>query len=190
MAVNVFKRPASRSLLFTMAMVVAGLVLVGCSGDGEEGSSSSAEPAQEQQAESGQLPQNAPQTLSASDVDDEELQTAARIALSVQRGTRQDRIKMQKELKQKYGNPQQMDSTQKAEAQKEIRRRQLEMQKKQMKIMQKQAEEEGMEPKRFRAIMRSAQQDSTLRTRLQQTMKQQMKQQQPQGLQGPGQQNP
>ena len=188
MASSVFNRPASRAFLFTMAMVMTGLLLVGCSGDGEEGSSSP-ETSQEQQTESGQIPQRAPQTLSASDVNDEELQTAASIALSVQMSTRQDRIKMQKEMKEKYGNPQQMDSTQKAEAQKEMRRRQLEMQKKQMKIMQQQAEAEGMEPKRFRAIMRSAQQDSTLRTRLQQTMKEQMKAQQPQGMQGPSQQN-
>jgi len=195
MAVNVFDRPVSRIFLFTMAMITTGLLLVGCSGDGGEDASSSASDSspgasQEQQAEPGQMPQRAPQTLSASDVNDEELRTAASIALSVQMSTRQDRIKMQKEMKEKYGNPQQMDSTQKAKARTEMRRRQMEMQKKQMKIMQQQAEEEGMEPKRFRAIMRSAQQDSTLRTRLQQTMKEQMKQRQPQGMQGPGQQNP
>lgn len=138
----------------------------------------------------GQVPQpDSTQFLSSADVSDEEVQTAARIAVSVQMATQQDRMRMQKEMQQKYGNPQQMDSTQKARARKEMRRRQMKMQKKQMKIMQQQAEEEGMSPQKFQRLMRSAQQDSTLRKRLQTAMKMQMKKQQSQRNQNPNQQN-
>lgn len=190
MTVNVFKRMVSRSLLLTVAVVAAGLLLAGCLGEGE-GDSSTSSQSQQRQTEPGQMSQpGAPQPLSPSEIGDEQLQTAARIAVSVQMSTQQDRMKMQKEMQAKYGNPQQMDSTEKAQAQKEIRRRQMELQKKQMKIMQQQAEKEGMDPQRFREIMRSAQQDSTLRTKLQQAMKEQMREQQSQRMPAPNQQNP
>ena len=135
-----------------------------------------------------------PQVLSSSDVSQQQVQKAARIAMSVQMGTRADRMKMRKEMQEKYGDPQQMDSTQKAKAQKEIRRRQMEMQKKQMKILQEEAKKEGMDPQTFQQIMRSAQQDSTLQNRLQTAMKTQMQKQMKEQMQermqqGAGQQN-
>lgn len=134
----------------------------------------------------GQIPQrDTTKLLSSADVSDEQVQKAARIAVSVQMATRQDRMRIRKEMKKKYGNPQQMDSTQKARARKEMRRRQLKMRKKQMKIIQREAKKEGMTSQTFRTLMRSAQQDSTLQKRLQTAMKAQMKQQQPQGNQNP-----
>jgi hypothetical protein len=96
---------------------------------------------------------------------------------------------MRKQMKQKYGNPQQMDSTQKAQARKEMRRQQMQMRKKQMQMMQAEAEKEGMSPKMFRQIMRSAQQDSTLKKDIQAAMKAQMKKRQSQMNQGPPNQN-
>ncbi len=117
------------------------------------------------------------ETLSSSDVSDEEVQKVATVMMSVQAATREDRMQMQKDMKQKYGNPQEMDSTQKAQARKEMRKRQMAMQKKSMKIMQKEAKNEDMDPNRVQTILRSAQQDSTLGKRLKQAMQEQMKQQ-------------
>lgn len=139
----------------------------------------------------GQMPQpGSAQTLSSSDVSDEEVQKVASIMMSVRSSTRQDRMKMMKEMKQKYGNPQQMDSTQKAKMRRDVRKRRMAMQKKTMKIMQQEAKKENMDAKRVQTILRSAQQDSTLGKRLKQAMQSQMKQQGgmggPQGG-GPGQ---
>jgi hypothetical protein len=128
-------------------------------------------------------------TLSASDVSQEQVQTAARIATTIQSAMRAQQMKMRKQMKQKYGNPQQMDSTQKAQARKEMRRQQMQMRKKQMQMMQAEAEKEGMSPKMFRQIMRSAQQDSTLKKDIQAAMKAQMKKRQSQMNQGPPNQN-
>jgi len=186
------RRVLSRILIGCAALVVP-LVLAGCSGDDTESSTSQQQSTQSpqeqgrsQQGQTGQMPEpGASQMLSSSDVSDEQLQTAARIAMSVQMGMQEDRAQMRKDMKQKYGNPQQMDSTQKRKAQKEMRRRQLEMRKKQMSLMQEEAENEDMDPKTFRQIMRSAQQDSTLQRRLQKAMKAQMKKQQPQMNQSP-----
>lgn len=126
----------------------------------------------------GQMPQQGQaETLSSSDVSDEEVKKVASIMMSVQMATRQDRMKMQKDMKQKYGNPQEMDSTQKAQARKEMRKRQMAMRKKSMKIMQKEAQNEDMDPQRVQTILRSAQQDSELGKRLKQAMQAQMKQQ-------------
>lgn len=179
------------------ALMAAVLMIGGCSGDGEDpaaSSSSTERPSQgqtqqpQQQGQRGQMPEpGASQTLSSSDVSEEQLQTAARIVASIQMGTRKDRMEMQKDMREKYGNPQQMDSTQKAKARKEMQRRQMEMQKKQMSIMQEEAENEGMDPKTLRQIIRSARQDSTLQRRLQRAMKAQMKKQQPQMNQSPNQ---
>ena len=165
---------AAHAWLLIPVLAVA-LVLAGCSGDDSQSSSSdtSQEPAQQQQGQSGQMGQD--QSLSSSDVTDEQIQQAARVAMSVQMGTRQDRMQMRKDMKEKYGNPQDMDSTQKAAAQKEMRQRQMELQKKQMKIMRKEAEKEGMNPQTFQQIMRAAQRDSTLQQELQMAMKEQMK---------------
>jgi len=184
------RRVLSR-ILIGGAVLVAPLGLAGCSGDDTESTSSSTsqQPTQspqqqersQQQGQTGQIPEpGRPQTLSSSDVSEEQLQTAARVAMSVRMGMREDQMQMRKEMKEKYGNPQQMDSTQKQKARKEMRRRQMEMRKKQMSLMQEEAKNEGIDPKTFRQIMRSAQQDSTLQRRLQNAMKAQMKKQQPQ----------
>ena len=128
----------------------------------------------------GQMPQpgNA-QTLSSSDVSDQEIQKLARIMMTVRTSTRQDRMKMRKEMKQKFGNPQEMDSTQKAQARREMRKRRMAMRKKTMKIMQKEAKKEGIKPQRVQMILKSARQDSTLQQRVRQAMKAQMKKQSP-----------
>jgi len=125
----------------------------------------------------GQLPQGNTQSLSSSDVSDEEVQKVARIAVSAQMATRQERMQMRKEMKQKYGNPQEMDSTQKAQARREMRKRQMAMQKKTMQAMQKEAKNEDMNPKRVQRILRSARQDSTLGKRLQKALKAEAKRQ-------------
>lgn len=137
----------------------------------------------------GQMPQPDTSTLSASDVSQEQVQSAARIAVTIQSSMRAQQMKMRKQMKQKYGNPQQMDSTQKAQARKEMRRQQMEMRKQQMKMMQQEAQKENMDPAMFRRIMRSAQQDSTLKQQIQQAMKTQMKQQRSQMRQNPNPQN-
>lgn len=184
-----------------MPVLLAALLIGGCSGDDETGSSSSSQTPQQrpsqsqqrqgqqgqgQQGRAGQMQRpGQSQTLSASDVSEEQIQTAARIAVSIQSGTQEDRMRIQKEMQKKYGNPQQLDSTEKQKAHKEMRRRQMELRKKQMEILQKEAKKEGMEPQMFQRIMRSAQQDSTLRTRIRTAMKDQMKQQ----MTTPNQQN-
>lgn len=138
----------------------------------------------------GQMPQqNQSETLSASDVSQEQIEKAARIAVTIQSSMRAQQMKMRKQMKQKYGNPQDMDSTQKANAKREMRKQQMKMRKQQMKMMQQEAQKEEMDPKMFRQIMRSAQQDSTLKQQIQQAMKAQMKQQQSQMQQNPNSQN-
>jgi len=139
---------------------------------------------------SGQMPQQPDTTtLSASDVSQEQVEKAARIATTIQSSMRAQQMKMRKQMKRKYGNPQEMDSTQKANAKREMRRRQMKMRKKQMKMMQQQANKEGMSPKMFRRIMRSAQQDSTLKKKIQAAMRAQMKQKRSQMKQKPNPQN-
>ena len=138
----------------------------------------------------GQMPQQPDTTtLSASEVSQEQVEKAARIAATVQSSMRAQQMKMRKQMKEKYGNPQEMDSTQKANARREMKRQQMQMRKQQMKMMQQEAQKENMDPAMFRRIMRSAQEDSTLKKQLQQAMKAEMKQQRPQGGQGPNPQN-
>ena len=137
----------------------------------------------------GQMPQQGnQQMLSSEDVTDEQIQKVARIAVTAQMSTRQERMKMRKEMKQKYGNPQAMDSTQKAQARREMRKRQMAMRKKTMQVMQKEAKNEGMQPQMVQRILRSARQDSTLGQRLQQAIKAEAKRQRPSmgGQQGGG----
>ena len=126
--------------------------------------------------------------LSASDVSQEEIQKTARIAAAVQGPMRKVRMKLRRDMKNKYGNPQQMDSTQKANAKREIRRRQMKMRKKQMKLIQQESQKEGMKPQRFRKILQSARQDTTLQQKLQKAMKAEMKKQQSMGQQNPNNQ--
>ena len=128
----------------------------------------------------GQMPQpgNA-QTLSSSDVSDEEVQKVASIMMTVRTSTRADRMKMRKEMKQKFGNPQEMDSTQKAQARREMKKRQMAMRKKTMKVMQQEAKKENMNPQRVQTILRSARKDSTLQQRIRKAVKSEAKKQAP-----------
>ncbi|WP_118839754.1 hypothetical protein [Salinibacter ruber] len=138
----------------------------------------------------GQMPQQPDTTtLSASEVSQEQVDKAARIAAAVQSSMRAQQMKMRKQMKEKYGNPQEMDSTQKANARREMKRQQMRMRKQQMKMMQQESQKENMDPQMFRRIMRSAQQDSTLKKQIQQAMKAEMKKQQSQMQQNPNSQN-
>jgi hypothetical protein len=138
----------------------------------------------------GQMPQQPDTTtLSASEVSQEQIDKAARIAAAVQSSMRAQQMKMRKQMKEKYGNPQEMDSTQKANARREMKRQQMRMRKQQMKMMQQESQKENMDPQMFRRIMRSAQQDSTLKKQIQQAMKAEMKKQQSQMQQNPNSQN-
>jgi hypothetical protein len=171
------RRFVSRSLSLVGALLVAVFLLGGCSGESEESASDSQSQSQStQQDPSGSAPGSPPPTVSSADVSAEQLQQVARIAASVQMGTMQDRMKMRKDMQSKYGNPQQMDSTQKAKARRDMRQRQMKIRKKQMQIMQREAKKEGIDPQTFRSIMRSARQDTTLRNRLRKEMKAQMRQ--------------
>lgn len=118
--------------------------------------------------------------MSSSDVNDEQVQQAAQIAVELQMSGRQMRMEMQKQMREKYGNPQQMDSTQKAQMQRERKQQMQQMRKKQMKMMQQTSQEVGLDAQMFQRIMRSAQQDSTLQERLRTAMKSQMKERQSQ----------
>ncbi len=129
----------------------------------------------------GQVPQqDTTVTLTADDVSQEQIEKAARIAATVQTAMREQQMKMRKEMKQKYGNPQQMDSTQKAKAKREMRRQQMKMRKEQMKMLKQEAQKEEMDLKMFRRIMRSARKDSTLKKKIQTAMQAEMKKRQPQ----------
>ena len=97
----------------------------------------------------------APAPLSSDDVPDEEIESAAEIVVALQMQQQQ----MQQEMLQKYGNPQEMDSTQRRKAQREI-------QSKQQALMQKETNEHDLDAQRLNMIMTSAQQDSTLRERM------------------------
>ena len=138
----------------------------------------------------GQMPQQGDtEMLSSSDVTDEQVQKVARIAVAAQMSTQEERMQMRKDMKEKYGNPQEMDSTEKANARREMRKKQMAMRKKQKKVMQKEAQEEGMDPAMVQKILRSSQQDKKLQKRLRKAMKAQMKKQKSQmgGGQGGGQ---
>ncbi len=97
----------------------------------------------------------APAPLSSDDVSDEEVESAAEIVVAMQ----MQQQKMQQEMMQKYGNPQEMDSTQRREAKQEIQR-------KQQALMQEKTDEHGLGAQRLNMIMTSARQDSTLRERM------------------------
>lgn len=177
---SLLTRLARPGLLLGVTAVAAALLL-GCAENGETPAPQQPQPGTTQtQGQPGQMKPGGAQLLSPSEISDEQLQKAARIAVAVQQGTRQERMQFQKEMREKYGNPQQLDSAQKAKARKEIQRRQMKMQKKQMKLIREEAKEVGMDPKRFLTIMRSVQKDSTLQKRLQAAMKAQMKKQAPQ----------
>jgi len=136
-----------------------------------------------------QMPQQGQnKTLSSSDVSDEEVQKVARVLITARQSTRQMQMQKRREIKKKYGNPKEMDSTKKAQAKREMMQHQRKVRKKQMKAMQNEAEKENMNPKRVRRIMMSAQQDSTLQQRLRKAMKSEMKNQKSQmgGGQGGG----
>ncbi|PSQ95596.1 MAG: hypothetical protein BRD55_10200 [Bacteroidetes bacterium SW_9_63_38] len=126
-----------------------------------------------------------PKMLSSSDVSDEEINKVAKIAVKTQMATRKERQKLRRDMKKKYGNPQQMDSTEKAQARQEIRKKQMAMQKKTMKTMQKEAKKKDMDASKVQRVLQSAQQDSTLKKRLETAMREEAKSQRPQ-RKGPG----
>ena len=133
----------------------------------------------------GQMPQqDTTATLTADDVSQEQIQKAARIAATVQTAMREQQMKLRKQMKQKYGNPQQMDSTQQAKAKREMRRQQMKMRKKQMKMLKQETQKEEMNLKMFQRIMRSAREDSTLKKEIQAAMQAEMKKRQSQRGQG------
>jgi len=135
-----------------------------------------------------QMPQGGgPQPLSSSEVSDAQIQKAATIMMDLRTEGQKMRMQLKQKMKQKYGNPQEMDSTKKAQMRKEMMQEQRKMRKQQMKMMQKKANQEGMEPQMFKRIMTSAQKDSTLKKRLTSAMKAQAKQRQSQ-MGGSGQQ--
>jgi predicted metal-dependent peptidase len=137
----------------------------------------------------GQMPQGNTNPLSSEDVSEEEVKKVARILIAARQSTRQMQMKKRREMKKKYGNMQEMDSTKKAQAKREMMQHQRKVRKKQMKAMQQEAQKEGMDPSRVRRIMSSTQQDSTLQQRLRKAMKSEMKSQAPQmdgGNQGGG----
>jgi hypothetical protein len=119
-----------------------------------------------------QAPQTSqPEMLSSSDVSDEQLDTVAKIAVKTQMATRQQRMKLRQDMKKKYGNPQDMDSTQKAQARREIRKKQMAMRKQTMQTLQEEAKKEGMKASMVQRVLQSARKDSTLKQRLQKAMK-------------------
>jgi len=120
-----------------------------------------------------------PSMLSSSDVSDQELNKVAKVAVKTQMATRKDRRKLRRDMKKKYGNPQEMDSTQKAKARQEIRKKQMAMRKKTMKTLQKEAKKEGMEASKVQRVLQSARKDSTLKKRLETAMREEAKSQRP-----------
>ena len=59
-----------------------------------------------------QMPQQGQnKTLSSSDVSDEEVQKVARVLITARQSTRQMQMQKRREIKKKYGNPKEMDST-------------------------------------------------------------------------------
>ena len=120
-----------------------------------------------------------PPMLSSSDVSDQELDKVAKVAVKTQMATRKDRQKLRRDMKKKYGNPQEMDSTQKAKARKEIRKKQMAMRKKTMKTLQKEAKKEGLEASKVQRVLQSARKDSTLKKRLETAMREEAKSRRP-----------
>ena len=133
-----------------------------------------------------QMPQGGgPAPISSSEVSDAQLQKVVQVLMEVRSATRSDRMQMRKDMKEMQS--QEMDSTQKAQARKKMRQRQMALRKKQQKIMQKKVKEVNMDPKMFRRIMRSMRKDPELQKRLKAAMQEQMKQRQSQ-MGGSGQQ--
>ena len=120
-----------------------------------------------------------PEMLSSSDVSDQELNKVAKIAVKTQMATQKERQKLRRDMKKKYGNPQEMDSTQKVKARKEIRKKQMAMRKKTMKTLQQEAKKEGMEASKVQRVLQSARKDSTLKKRLETAMRKEAKSQRP-----------
>jgi len=132
-------------------------------------------------------PQNNVQTLSSSEVSDKQLEKVARIAVAAQMSTRKMQMQKRRQMQKKYGNnPQQMDSTKKAQAKREMMKHRRKVQKKRMQVMQQEAKKEGIETKMVRRVLMSTRQDSTLQQRFRQAVKAEMKKRRPQ--MGPGSQ--
>ena len=93
--------------------------------------------------------------ISSDDVSDAEIAAAAEIIVALQ----MQRQEMRTQMRETYGNPQEMDSTQRRQARQEL------MQKRQA-LMQQKTEEEDLSAQRLGRLMQSARQDSTLRARI------------------------
>jgi len=102
---------------------------------------------------------NASAVLSSEDVSEKEVGAAAEVIVTMQ----MHRQEMQMKMRQKYGNPQEMDSTQRREARRRIM-------KERQTLMQEKTQEENLSAERLGLIMKSARQDSTLRKRLKTTV--------------------
>lgn len=113
--------------------------------------------------------------LSSEDVSDEQIQQVAQVFITLQDSVKAMKMEMRRRMKE--NNVQEMDSTERA---KHMRQMQMEMQKRQMQLMQQAAQDEGLDPKRFRRIMQAVQQDSTLQQRLRAAVKKEVKSQQSQ----------
>ena len=99
--------------------------------------------------------ESAPDSLASEDVPDAEIEAAAEIVVAMQ----MQQQRMRQEMRQQYGNPQEMDSTQRRQARMEIRQER-------QALMQQKTEEESLSPQRLNLIMNSARRDSTLRARM------------------------
>lgn len=93
--------------------------------------------------------------ISSEDVADEEIDAAAEIIVAMQ----MQRQEMRTQMREEYGNAQEMDSTQRRNARQELMRER-------QALMQRKAEEEGLSAQRLGRLMQSARRDSTLRARI------------------------
>jgi hypothetical protein len=93
--------------------------------------------------------------ISSEDISDEEIDAAAEIIVAMQ----MQRQELRTQMREEYGNAQEMDSTQRRTARQELMRER-------QALMQRKAEEEDLSAQRLGRLMQSARRDSTLRTRI------------------------
>lgn len=99
-------------------------------------------------------------SLSSDDVSDREVNAAAHIIVTMQI----HRQEMRRRMMERYGNPQEMDSTQRREARRRIRE-------KRQDLFQQTAQEQDLSPQRLTRIMKAARTDSALQTRMQRAVR-------------------
>lgn len=93
--------------------------------------------------------------MSPDEVSEAEIDAAAEIIVAMQ----MQRQELRTQMREEYGNPQEMDSTQRRSARQELMRRR-------QALMQEKTEEEDLSARRLGRLMQSARQDSTLRARI------------------------